>query len=1741
MAYTPEQYKAAGEFILANINNPQLIADTAQSFGLSTDDLLRAAQMVNPNLTSSDATRYFSGVGVDYQPQGALSQVAASNVFEDNTNAFKTENNVMDKQIADALGISQDLVTFYLTPPVDDVTEVTSPIVETITGAGGNDTVKGALSNVDTTAGAAGEDTVKGALAITNADDKQQASSIGSSLTNNVAQNTGKGALSEEDFLAGETELKTGVKPRDQSDFRASRTFAEDYLMNVDPNIQSAFFKPGSSDRYTGTFVKTYTLVDGKPVPINATAEDIAQGNVIFMVGGAPSGEYAGQERVSQAYVMKDGVLTPVGTPKSYKAPEDTPFFQDFLVNEALPFAASVLAGTPGPLQFASQAYLAAKGLQQGDVSSLIKMIAPPGVSAAVDVYKAVESGNYIGALTSVIGQTGIGKELSNIDLGGGLKVSDAMTAASVVDRINAGDYAGALKGVGSLTGSAEASTAGNALQLVKALESGNLQAIATAGQQLINNVNNLTAKSDVANLLINSKGIGAIDADLGSGDQLSTTGTTSGALSLAGDPQLDLANQQRIADANQAIADYIRSDAPDAVGLANQLKALGFDDPQTLIDRANTQIATNATNLAEQRAVNSAASEILNRYSKIDPQSGYMGLDRETAREQLIAAGLLGDQAEAQLQFIDDQVAEKIENAGVVRDAYSAFLKSAPAQREAAETALRESMSKAGYTPAEINNQVLLGRGVIEGQKTQTTGEQAQERAASLPDIRAEIAGKSTFGEAYATAREKLGPGATFTWQGKDYVASSAEERPDLVSATKASSTNVKDEPFVASNGMHNRSSFIQQGGGTSDADYAKYVNAVNAVISQGLNGNLIKPSSVNSTGKDLPSTTGLVTMETPKVDSLTGSILAMSASSLGANTLAGPLSALGFTELGAQVLAKANAIASVATAAQGPEITADKKAIDNAIAQVGKSENLRDAAVNVGNLVSTLFQHPKGFGVSVAEELLEEVLQINLFKGLKAGLSVKELITSAQENGGAAYNETFANEKKAGASDSEAHKNAQIAAGSAASATVLFLGGGMAASNIAGRVIGSKADDVATGVLGRTQDLGKTTIKESIQEFGEEGAVAGAVDLMLNGAINPERFLTNATGGLVFGGPTSGVMQATGTDAVDTQSTSIGAGTTLDSTKGDIVTGGPTISLDPTTVGSNVGTQIQDLATGGGDLTVGTNDIITSTLTPALDLGQSITTLGPAVVTAAVGSGANVPTVVGATITVGLDTGADAAITTGTVVPTAVKTGLDQGADSTVVIGGTVTSAIDAASKTASDVNATTTSSVAASVATAAQNGVDVNTATKAATDAATKAGVDVTVDTTTEGSVTTTTAVSGNTTTSVAVDTANSTTTTTTQNNNGTTQIVANPNGTTTTKTDGNVTVVTETNNTTKVTTTTQTDATTGNQIVTTVDPTTGTKTTTATDGNTGQTTSTTTNLNTNVTSNVNTNVNTNVNPNQNVTTNVNIDKPIVPGDGDTVPGGGGIVPGGVVPDVTFTPTAVTPGPVTTTIDTTTPTTTDQTKTTTPKTTTPPKVPSATAPAFLGAAAIGLDNDWLKGKMLKSGELETYRDPLAGFQALQQELQRKEMFEQLEPALAEVLMQRETPYYSYGEEAPIDDILGLNQEEPEPVMRRGGAVSPLQMTYARGGREDFRHGKHVAGEGDGQSDDIPAWLADGEFVFPADVVSALGNGSTKAGTNMLYEMMHEIRKRARSKGPKDLPPPAHKSPLDYLKSRK
>lgn len=97
------------------------------------------------------------------------------------------------------------------------------------------------------------------------------------------------------------------------------------------------------------------------------------------------------------------------------------------------------------------------------------------------------------------------------------------------------------------------------------------------------------------------------------------------------------------------------------------------------------------------------------------------------------------------------------------------------------------------------------------------------------------------------------------------------------------------------------------------------------------------------------------------------------------------------------------------------------------------------------------------------------------------------------------------------------------------------------------------------------------------------------------------------------------------------------------------------------------------------------------------------------------------------------------------------------------------------------------------------------------------------------------------------------------------------------------------------------------------------------------------------------------------------------------------------------------------------------------------------------------------------------------------------------------------------------PFQTFTGYNPTRQEPVTN-----APEYNSVSSGLSARFKQGGYLDGAGDGMSDDIPATiegkqparLADGEFVVPADVVSHLGNGSTKAGAKRLYAMMDKVR---------------------------
>lgn len=122
----------------------------------------------------------------------------------------------------------------------------------------------------------------------------------------------------------------------------------------------------------------------------------------------------------------------------------------------------------------------------------------------------------------------------------------------------------------------------------------------------------------------------------------------------------------------------------------------------------------------------------------------------------------------------------------------------------------------------------------------------------------------------------------------------------------------------------------------------------------------------------------------------------------------------------------------------------------------------------------------------------------------------------------------------------------------------------------------------------------------------------------------------------------------------------------------------------------------------------------------------------------------------------------------------------------------------------------------------------------------------------------------------------------------------------------------------------------------------------------------------------------------------------------------------------------------------------------------------------------------------------------------------------------------------------------VMPLWQGFVDQLQKRGYAMGgmvdhPIEHVP---GPEDRMYMKHhtqgfaVGGPGTGQSDDIPTMLSDGEYVIDADTVSALGDGSSKAGAEVLDKFRQEIRKHKRVAPLSDIPPKA-KSPLAYLKA--
>ena len=116
----------------------------------------------------------------------------------------------------------------------------------------------------------------------------------------------------------------------------------------------------------------------------------------------------------------------------------------------------------------------------------------------------------------------------------------------------------------------------------------------------------------------------------------------------------------------------------------------------------------------------------------------------------------------------------------------------------------------------------------------------------------------------------------------------------------------------------------------------------------------------------------------------------------------------------------------------------------------------------------------------------------------------------------------------------------------------------------------------------------------------------------------------------------------------------------------------------------------------------------------------------------------------------------------------------------------------------------------------------------------------------------------------------------------------------------------------------------------------------------------------------------------------------------------------------------------------------------------------------------------------------------------------------------------------YFTYGPTPVFYSGNQLNLGQATPGMARGGAAHETPLFDSGSGDS------YVQGPGDGQSDDVNAKLADGEYVIDATTVSRLGQGSNRKGAQRLDEMRHAI---AHDAGSDRVVQKKTKSPLQYL----
>jgi hypothetical protein len=118
----------------------------------------------------------------------------------------------------------------------------------------------------------------------------------------------------------------------------------------------------------------------------------------------------------------------------------------------------------------------------------------------------------------------------------------------------------------------------------------------------------------------------------------------------------------------------------------------------------------------------------------------------------------------------------------------------------------------------------------------------------------------------------------------------------------------------------------------------------------------------------------------------------------------------------------------------------------------------------------------------------------------------------------------------------------------------------------------------------------------------------------------------------------------------------------------------------------------------------------------------------------------------------------------------------------------------------------------------------------------------------------------------------------------------------------------------------------------------------------------------------------------------------------------------------------------------------------------------------------------------------------------------------------------------FYGFRNATTTTEGLPVTTVTEGPALAEGGEVNDDMVRHLIEYRKGGGHmgPGQVKGIGSGQEDKIPAWLSDGEYVWSAQDVADLGDGSTDEGVRRLDRMRKMVRQRAGRKDVKKIAKP-------------